>query len=84
MTAGHWAYAVYAVAFISWAAWLISLAYWDVQPWHLPAEIRARKARRQLQRISDLEHSLGYAPCSSSDCFSCAWQLRVRPGRETR
>lgn len=76
--------AIYAVAFISWAAWLISLAYWDVQPWQVPAAIRERKARRQRMRISDLEHSLGYTPCSSPDCFSCAWGLRIPPGRETR
>lgn len=84
MTLEQGTFAVYAVAFISWAAWLISLSYWEVQPWHLPAAIRERKARRRLTRISNLEHELGYTPCSLPDCFSCAWQVRILPGKETK
>lgn len=48
-----------------------SINEWPYNPLRWAQERRRQANRRRLNRISDLEHELGYRPCSNETCMSC-------------
>jgi hypothetical protein len=48
-----------------------SINEWPYNPLRWAQERRRQANRRRLNRISDLEHELGYRPCSDDTCRPC-------------
>lgn len=44
--------------------------------------IREKREYKQIRRISELEHDLGYIPCSYDNCYSCQRQIQHVPSYE--
>ena len=47
-----------------------------INPFHIRRGIRERREHEQTRRIRELEHDLGYLPCSDDECYSCNKSLR--------
>ena len=58
---------------------LRGLSFW---PWKWRAELSVQAERARLRRIGEMEHDLGYVPCSNDRCFPCGagfWERRSTP-----
>lgn len=58
------------IFFVCMAVILMGLGL-SLNPLRWRGEARKNRALARLQRISELEHDLGYLPCSSDTCWPC-------------